>query len=237
VLPSFISKSNLSAQAVDDYASDDEVLLPGKASAFKLTSISRTSITPEGETTEDEILRDYIENIRNAGVLRDDLDAFPLSFANVNLETPESQLPPKRERKDSTDIAHEIKTLATSLGRLTSEDHDFDVTDFEKYSTPGRRRKKGDLPVLATISDDELRDNMRSSWARDREKKKLRRELKEEFRQQGLHGKETTAEFDLRQKYPSLMRLFEIKEEFVDFFNRADQTFVLFARPEWILMP
>jgi hypothetical protein len=209
----------------NDDGSDDEVLLPGKGADFKSNSRSRASPALDSENSdEDEIIRDYIENIRNAG---GDLDSFPSAFTSINLESPEMQPRPKRTGKDSKNISQEISKLATSLGRLTSDDQAFDVTDFEKYSRPTRRRRKGDLPVLATISDDELRENFKSTWARDREKKKLRRELREESRQQGLLGKKVDAEFDLRSKYPTVMRLFEVKEELIDFFDRDDQTYVL----------
>ena len=63
---------------------------------------------------------------------------------------------------------------------------DFDIMDRDR---PGLRPVSGRGPPVAYgVSDEELRAVMQSTWAADREKKKIRKQEREELRAQGLLG-------------------------------------------------
>jgi hypothetical protein len=180
------------------------------------------AILSESEDSDDEIARDYIENLQNE--FSDNDFALQSSFASAALETPEFE-PQVRKLKVqkvqdqvTDDLVTEVHQLVNSLERLAAVEDDFDITDFDRPSLQ-RRRKKGDLPILATVTDPDIREQLGTAWAKDREKKKTRRQEREELRQKGLLGTSTPSENDLHFKYPQRMNLFDVKTELREFFN------------------
>jgi hypothetical protein len=206
------------------------VPLPNEHLVLETISVCKEDevLLSEAENSEDEIARDYIENLEND--IFDGSRALQSSFASAILETPEFQsqsrklkLRKGKRNKATDDLIAEVHQLVNSLERLTPVENEFDVTDFERPSLQ-RRRKKGELPILASVSDPEIREKLTQAWAKDREKKKFRRQEREELRQSGMLGLSSPNENDLRLKYPQKMNLFDVKTELREFLNKDIET-------------
>ena len=97
----------------------------------------------------------------------------------------------------------------------------FDVMDHERPSL--RKRPKGRRGALPfELSDSDLEVSIQSAWERDRSKKKMRKQEREELRAQGLLGKKD--KLDMKAKYAEGMSLDEIKGEIRDFLITQNET-------------
>ncbi|KAI9749904.1 MAG: FG-nucleoporin nsp1 [Chaenotheca gracillima] len=93
---------------------------------------------------------------------------------------------------------------------------DFDVMDWERPSVQKKPKgRKADLPF--ELSDSELEATLRSTWTRDRDKKKAKKQEREELRSEGLLGKSKKGKPDLKAKYKEGMDIEDIKDEIRDF--------------------
>jgi hypothetical protein len=102
----------------------------------------------------------------------------------------------------------------------------FDIMDFDRPSLrPTKKGRKGTLPPeLEALSDEDLKENMRSTWANDRRKKSAKKAEREELRMQGLLGTPgRTSKADLSQKYPFGMTTQQIHEELRVFLEDDNQ--------------
>ena len=90
----------------------------------------------------------------------------------------------------------------------------FDVLDQQGLSS--RRRPKGWREKLSVeLSDLELEQSIQIAWEKDRTKKKMRKQERQELRAQGLLGKRNKV--DLKAKYSEGMSMLEVKKEIKDF--------------------
>ena len=105
---------------------------------------------------------------------------------------------------------------ATALADVLDNDpyNGFDVMDQERPSL--RRRPKGRRRKLSLeLSDSELEHSLHTAWEKDRTKKKMRKQEREELRAQGLLGKKSQA--DLKAKYSEGISMTQVKKEIKNF--------------------
>ena len=105
---------------------------------------------------------------------------------------------------------------ATTFADIFDQDpyNGFDVLDQQRLSL--RRKPKGwreKLPV--ELSDSELEQSIQMAWEKDRTKKKMRKQERQELRAQGLLGKKNKV--DLKAKYSEGISMIEVKKEIKDF--------------------
>ena len=102
----------------------------------------------------------------------------------------------------------------------------FDIMDYDRPSLrPTKKGRKGNLPPeLEALSDEELKEGMRTTWANDRRKKSAKKAEREELRMQGLLGAAgRDGKADLSQKYPFGMTKIQIQEELRIFLENDNQ--------------
>lgn len=102
----------------------------------------------------------------------------------------------------------------------------FDIMDFDRPSLrPTKKGRKGNLPPeLEALSDEDLRENMRTAWANDRRKKSAKKAEREDVRMQGLLGAAgKSGKADLSQKYPFGMTTAQIHDELRVFLEADEQ--------------
>lgn len=188
-------------------------------------------IRDSGSDSDDELVRDYLENIDAED--SDAFDSLHVSFATTSLDTLQTENVSNRysKRFKTDDQNHNpqghmdgASAVAVLDSRSINIQNDFDVTDLERPSLQPRR-KKGDLPAFAKVSDEDLQATMLSTWTRDREKKVARKLQRQELRDQGLLLSQQS-ENDLRARYPTMMKLFEIKAELRDFLDGDAESYV-----------
>ena len=105
---------------------------------------------------------------------------------------------------------------ATALASILDNDpyNGFDVMDQERPSL--RKRPKGRRGKLSLeLSDSELEHSLHTAWEKDRTKKKMRKQEREELRAQGLLGKKSQA--DLKAKYSEGVSMTQVKKEIKNF--------------------
>ncbi|KAK3708182.1 squalene synthetase-like protein [Vermiconidia calcicola] len=95
-------------------------------------------------------------------------------------------------------------------------EHGFDIMDLDRPSLrPTKKGRKGKLPPeLEALSDDDLKETVRSTWENDRRKKSEKKAEREELRAQGWlgsSGKKGKADFSV--KYPLGMTKYQIHDE------------------------
>ncbi|KAF2121719.1 hypothetical protein BDV96DRAFT_482547 [Lophiotrema nucula] len=101
----------------------------------------------------------------------------------------------------------------------------FDVMDTERPSLrPRKKGRRGQAPP--ELSDEDLNEQLQSTWAADRTKKRLKKAEREELRKQGLLGRKGKAP-DLSVKYQSGFTMDQIVEEIREFMASDTQTFSL----------
>ena len=102
----------------------------------------------------------------------------------------------------------------------------FDVMDQERPSL--RKRPKDRRGKFAMeLSDLELEQSKQTAWEKDRSKKKMRKQEREELRAQGLLG--TKNKINLKAKYPEGMSMAEVKNEIREFLLSSMERYVLAA--------
>jgi hypothetical protein len=102
----------------------------------------------------------------------------------------------------------------------------FDIMDLDRPSLrPTKKGRKGNLPPeLEALSDEELKEGMRTTWANDRRKKSAKKAEREELRMQGLLGAAGRAgKADLSEKYQFGMTKVQIHEELRIFLENENQ--------------
>lgn len=99
----------------------------------------------------------------------------------------------------------------------------FDVMDQQRPSL--RKMPKGRRGKLSTeLSDSELEQSIQSAWEKDRTKKKMRKQEREELRAQGLLGKKS--KIDLKAKYPEGISMIDVKNEIRNFLLSSMERYV-----------
>lgn len=92
---------------------------------------------------------------------------------------------------------------------------DFDVLDFTR---PSVQKKLKGLPRALNydLSDSDLASNLQNTWANDKKKKKVKKQQRQELREQGLLGKRRGRP-DLGIKYSRGFGVFDLKNELREF--------------------
>lgn len=119
---------------------------------------------------------------------------------------------------------------ATALADIVDNDpyNGFDVMDQERPSL--HRRPKGRRGKLSVeLSGSELEHSLHTAWEKDRTKKKMRKQEREELRAQGLLGKRSQA--DLKAKYAEGISMTQVKKEIKNFLLSSMERYV----PQMIL--
>lgn len=100
----------------------------------------------------------------------------------------------------------------------------FDIMDHQRPSlrkTPKGRRRT--LPI--ELSDSELEQSIHTAWEKDRTKKKMWKQEREELRAQGLLGKKN--KIDLKAKYSEGISMTEVKNEIKNFLLSSKESLPL----------
>ncbi|KAL9063271.1 MAG: hypothetical protein Q9161_009550 [Pseudevernia consocians] len=109
---------------------------------------------------------------------------------------------------------------ATAFADVLDQDpyKGFDVMDQQRPSLRKRPKdRRGKLSM--DLSDSELEQSIQASWEKDRTKKKMRKQEREELRVQGLLGKKN--KIDMKAKYSEGMTMTEVKNEIREFLKSS----------------
>lgn len=117
---------------------------------------------------------------------------------------------------------------ATVFADVVDQDpyNGFDIMDQQRPSlrkTPKGRRGK----LSIELSDSELEQSIQTAWEKDRTKKRMRKQEREELRAQGLLGKKNKV--DLKGKYYEGISLSEVKNEIRNFLMSSRERYVTSA--------
>lgn len=100
-----------------------------------------------------------------------------------------------------------------SMGALeTDPDYGLDVLELSKAGRKKSKKKQKQVGLDLNISDSELEFELEKAWAKDRGKKKVKKQKREELRSQGLLGR-GVGKPDLKTKYSNGMDLEDFKQE------------------------
>lgn len=117
---------------------------------------------------------------------------------------------------------------ATAFADVLDQDpyKGFDVMDQQRPSL--RKRPKGRRGKLhMDLSDSELEQSIQTSWEKDRTKKNMRKQEREELRVQGLLGKKN--KIDMKAKYSEGITMTEVKNEIREFLISSMDRYVTSA--------
>lgn len=154
----------------------------------------------------DEALAHLLAKQEDLGMGGDDLMLFSGAFTSAR-QLRGTQSPSTRPGPGLHQPASATQ-VADALGNL-------DIADWNQLPRQlGRRRNK--QPPKFNVSDSEIEAALDSAWSRDRERKKHRRMERETLRAEGMLGTKLDPS-DLRVKYPSGMRLDDMKAELILF--------------------
>jgi hypothetical protein len=110
--------------------------------------------------------------------------------------------------------------LYPSASAVADAFDDLDLMDWNRASLQNFGKGRRGQPTF-DVSDSELEAAMRTTWQKDRERKKQRKLEREELRANGLLGKNVNPD-DPRTKYQTGMTLDDIKQELRDFLLGAE---------------
>ena len=92
----------------------------------------------------------------------------------------------------------------------------FDIIDTERPSLKKKSKgRQGVLPV--ELSDSEMETHLRTVWEADHKKKRLKKQEREQLREEGLLGKKNKFKADLSIKYKDGFTMSEIQNEIKEF--------------------
>lgn len=129
------------------------------------------------------------------------------------LREQEHRAPSRSQRKKRSQSSLPSATVLTDV-RDPDPYNGLDVLDQQRLSS--RRRPKGWREKLSVeLSDSELEQSIQIAWEKDRTKKKMRKQERQELRAQGLLGKKNKV--DLKAKYSEGTSMIEVKKEIKDF--------------------
>ncbi len=117
---------------------------------------------------------------------------------------------------------------ATAFADILDQDPEngFDVMDQQRPSL--RKIPKGRRGKLSMeLSDSEFEQSIQTAWEKDRTKKKMRKQEREQLRMQGLLGKKN--KIDLKVKYSEGITMTEVKNEIRDFLISSRERYVTSA--------
>ncbi|KAH6614793.1 hypothetical protein B0J18DRAFT_404434 [Chaetomium sp. MPI-SDFR-AT-0129] len=155
---------------------------------------------------DDEALAHLLAKQEDLGMGSDELMLFSGAFTSAR-QLRGTQSSSKRPGRGLHQLASATQ-VADALDNL-------DIADWNQL--PGQRSgRKNKQPPNFNVSDSDIEAALNSAWSRDRERKKHRRMEREALRAEGMLGTKADPS-DLRVKYPSGMRLDDMKAELVLF--------------------
>lgn len=126
----------------------------------------------------------------------------------------------KRAKQSQSKLAS-----ATAFADILDQDpyNGFDIMDQQRPSL--RKRPKGRRGKLSMeLSDSELEQSIHTAWEKDRTKKKMRKQEREELRAQGLLGKKNRV--DMTAKYSGGISMTDVKKEIREFLLSSMERYV-----------
>ena len=151
----------------------------------------------------DEALAQLFAKQEELGMDSDDLLLFASSFAQTGSRKAQGKRPAKAIGGSAS-----AAQVADALDNL-------DLADWG-HLTGQTRKRRSKQPPNFNVSDSEIEAALKSAWGRDRERKKGRKLEREALRAEGLLGKDANPD-DMRVKYPSGMKLDDMKAELTAF--------------------
>lgn len=113
---------------------------------------------------------------------------------------------------------------ATAFADIVDQDPDIDFDIMDQQRLNLRKRPKGRRGKPMELSDSELELSIHTAWEKDRIKKKLRKQEREDLRAQGLLGKKNQP--DLKAKYAGGISMIDVKKEIKDFLLSSMERYV-----------
>ncbi len=157
---------------------------------------------------DDEELARALAKQEELGMGSDDLLLFTSSFAQTGSRKSQGKRPVNSTSGRTLHGPASATQVADAFDNL-------DLADWS-HLTGQTRKRRSKLPPSFNVSDSEIEAALKSAWQRDRERKKDRKLEREERRAEGLLGKNVNPD-DLRVKYPSGMKLDDMKLELTSF--------------------
>ena len=128
-------------------------------------------------------------------------------------------------RKDKHRSRYEVSSSSLMADVLGQDLYNgFDIIDRDR---PGMRSivKDRGAKLHLELSDSELEQTLQSQWKRDRNKKKIRKEERENLRAQGLLGRKGKAKSKV--KHPASTSLAEVKDQILEFLGSTGEQYDL----------
>jgi len=151
----------------------------------------------------DEALARLFAKQEELGMDGDDLLLFASSFAQTGSRKAQGKRPAKAIGGPA------------SAAQVADAFDNLDLADWGHLTGQTRKRRNKQPPDF-NVSDSEIEAALKSAWGRDRERKKGRKLEREALRAEGLLGKDANPD-DMRVKYPSGMKLDDMKAELTAF--------------------
>ncbi|KAK8203977.1 hypothetical protein IWZ01DRAFT_554012 [Phyllosticta capitalensis] len=179
------------------------------------------------ERMSDEHIARLLAKQEELGFGADELLLFDDDDADDDDEDAELEaiLRPSRKKNNNKGKRKDHFPSASLMADVLDQDpyNGFDVMDWERPSLRKKQKgRKANLPF--ELSDDELALNLKSTWEKDREKKRSRKAEREELRAQGLLGRKNKFKPDLNAKYDEGMTFEEIRDELRVFMGSKAQS-------------
>ena len=195
-----------------DDINDEQNLLNRKQAMMTDEQIARLLSKQEvlGLGSDELVLFDGDEGHASRG-WDDEVAPRPLSFWNRIRAQPTKRI---RNRNNLISAGNFTDLIGTSSY------NDFDIMDRDRPSL--RTKSKGQ--VAWELSDSELENAVQTVWEKDRSRKKIRKQEREELRAQGLLGKKGNV--DLKAKYMMGMSWEDVKREIGEFLVSSKETWV-----------
>jgi len=230
-------RERLKEEPVAEYDGQNEASADGD----DLSGGSDDSFDSDDEDVEDE--RDLVE--RRISRMTDEkiarllakqeelgMGSDELMLFNDDVDDEEADFIPlstRSRRGAARHVRSSVKRFASNPveDMLNTEDYgDFDIMEHDRLNL-ARPRKDRAEPVVFGLSDSELENTLRSTFAADRRKKKAKKQEREELRVQGLLGKKNNIKPHLAAKHKDGMSIDQIKEELKDFLLNDHNRYVL----------
>lgn len=189
----------------------------------------------DGDDEEQDLDRDLklarlLQQQEALGITDSDLDL------NIELDgfmkfSPAASARARKKKGGNKFLPEIVPNVATgffpSASRFADAYDGFDPMDWERPSLArGKKQKKGKGKAIAPdLSDEELQETLRSSWMKDREKKKARNAEREVLRAEGLLGGGRHGKRDLKAKYKEGVTIEELQTEIREFLMGEHQRY------------
>lgn len=204
------SEDGLNLVKIDDSPADGE----DESASSNISDAERDDLMNDDDhdmdaDMDDETLARLLSKQEQLGIGSDELLIFPGSGANEN----------RRGKRAAGADSNRASKGPANASQVADAFDDLDLADWVQ---PVPRKRRSKQPPNFNVSDSELEAALRTSWSRDRERKKTRKAERESLRAEGLLGKNIDPEA-LRVKYLTGMKLDDVKCEITSFLVSLDE--------------